>query len=114
MVRQKKEIKDYVSDSFGYDLNRNVESIRPDYSFDCSCQGSVPEAIIAFLDGSDYESTIRLAVSLGGDTDTQAAIAGSIAQAFYKNIDPKLVVSSREKLNEEMLQIVDTFNSKIL
>lgn len=112
--KTKEEIKDYVSDSFGYDLNRSVESIRPDYSFDCSCQGSVPEAIIAFLDGSDYESTIRLAVSLGGDTDTQAAIAGSIAQAFYGNIDPKLVALSREKLDEEMLQIVDTFNCKIL
>ena len=71
MARQggtKEEIRSYVTNTFGYNLDRTIESIRPTYTFDVSCQGSVPESLIAFLDGKDYEDTIRLAVSLGGDT----------------------------------------------
>ena len=79
----KDEIRDYVSNKFQYDLKRTIEQIRPDYNFEVSCQKSVPEAIISFLEGKDYESTIRLAISLGGDADTQACIAGGIAEAFY-------------------------------
>ena len=81
--KSKTEIKDYITEKYGYNLNRTCDEIRPDYDFDETCQGSVPEAIIAFLDSKDYESAIRLAVSLGGDADTQACIAGSIAEAFY-------------------------------
>lgn len=81
--KSKKEIKDYITTRFGYDLNRTCDEIRPRYGFDVTCQGSVPEAIIAFLDSKDYETTIRLAVSLGGDADTQACIAGGIAEAYY-------------------------------
>eukprot|EP01083_Nonionella_stella_P027109 74587_1 len=110
----KEEIKSYVTKTFGYDLDRTIESIRPTYSFDVSCQGSVPESIIAFLDGSDYEDTIRLAVSLGGDTDTQAAIAGSIAQAFYKEISLDLESQAREKLNEEILAIFVSFKKSFI
>lgn len=76
-------IRGYVSKQYGYDLNRTIEQIRPSYKFEVSCQRSVPEAIIAFLDSSDYESAIRLAISLGGDADTQACIAGGIAEAYY-------------------------------
>ena len=79
----KEEIKDYISKKFEYNLNRTCDQIRPSYGFEVSCQRSVPESIIAFLDGTDYESTLRLAVSLGGDSDTQACIAGGIAEAFY-------------------------------
>ncbi len=79
----KEEIKDHISKKFEYDLNRTCDQIRPLYGFEVSCQKSVPESIIAFLDSTDYESTLRLAVSLGGDSDTQACIAGSIAEAFY-------------------------------
>ena len=79
----KDEIRVYVSKRFKYDLNRTCDRIRPRYGFEVTCQKSVPEAIIAFLDSNDYESTIRLAVSLGGDSDTQACIAGGIAEAFY-------------------------------
>lgn len=81
--KDKKEIKDYISQKYNYDLNRTCDEIRPGYSFEVSCQKSVPESIIAFLDSKDYESTIRLAVSLGGDSDTQACIAGGIAEAYY-------------------------------
>lgn len=79
----KEEIRDYISKKFDYDLNRSCDQIRPLYGFEVSCQKSVPESIIAFLDSTDYESTLRLAVSLGGDSDTQACIAGGIAEAFY-------------------------------
>mmetsp|Transcript_2936 Transcript_2936/g.4261 ORF Transcript_2936/g.4261 Transcript_2936/m.4261 type:complete len:305 (-) Transcript_2936:96-1010(-) len=111
--KSKEEIKQYVTDNFGYDLNRSIEEIRPTYKFEVSCQKSVPEAIIAFLDSESYEDTIRLAVSLGGDTDTQAAIAGSIAQAFYKKIPPELESQAKRKLNEEITDIVNAFNSQI-
>ena len=79
----KGEIRDYIQWHFNYDLTRTIEEIRPDYRWDASCQGSVPESIIAFLDGRDFEDTVRLAVSLGGDTDTMACIAGSIAACVY-------------------------------
>jgi len=109
----KADIKKYVVETFGYDLDRTVESIRPAYRFDVSCQGSVPEAIIAFLDGTSFEDTLRLAISLGGDSDTQAAIAGSIAQAFYGEIPSNLESLAREMLDQDILEIVDKFNSTL-
>ena len=79
----KQEIKDYIIKEFGYDLSRTCDEIRPHYRMDESCQGTVPEAIISFLEGNSLEDVIRNAVSLGGDTDTLACIAGSIAEAFF-------------------------------
>jgi len=84
--KTKEEIKEYITSTFGYDLNRTVNEIRPGYVFHVSCQKSVPEAIIAFLESKDFEDSVRKAVSLGGDSDTIAAIAGSIAEAYYKQI----------------------------
>ena len=91
----KEEIKDYISKRFKYNLNRNCDQIRPSYRFEVSCQKSVPEAIIAFLDSKDYESTLRLAVSLGGDSDTQACIAGGIAEAFYGIPDDIIIEAAK-------------------
>ncbi|MFQ5760622.1 MAG: ADP-ribosylglycohydrolase family protein, partial [Acidiferrobacterales bacterium] len=82
----KSEIRHELTERFGYNLERSVEEIRPGYAFDVSCQGSVPESIICFLDSSDVEGAIRLAVSLGGDADTMACIAGGIAEAFYGGV----------------------------
>lgn len=90
----KKEIKEYIAKKFGYNLNRTCDQIRPSYRFEVSCQKSVPEAIIAFLDSKDYESTVRLAVSLGGDSDTQACMAGGIAEAFYGIPDDIIIEAS--------------------
>jgi ADP-ribosylglycohydrolase len=84
--KSKDEIRQYVTETFAYNLDRTIDEIRPDYDFDVSCQGSVPEAIIAFLESTDYENAVRLAVSLGGDSDTIACITGGIAEAFYKKI----------------------------
>ena len=84
--KSKEEIKEYISTKYGYDLNRTCDEIRPVYDWESSCQGTVPEAMVAFLDSTDFESAIRLAVSLGGDSDTLACITGGIAEAFYKDI----------------------------
>ena len=79
----KAEVKSYVEETFGYDLSRTCDEIRPTYYHVESCQKTVPEAITAFLEGADFEDVIRTAVSLGGDCDTLAAIAGSMAEGFY-------------------------------
>lgn len=79
----KDEIRDYITRMFQYDLARTIDDIRPTYQWDVSCQGSVPESIICFLEGKDFVDVVRLAVSLGGDADTMACIAGSIAACIY-------------------------------
>lgn len=79
----KEEIRDYITDKFHYNLQRTIDEIRPIYQRDVSCQGSVPEAIICFLEGKNFEDVVRLAVSLGGDADTMACIAGSLAACIY-------------------------------
>ena len=78
----KEEIREYIDRNY-YNLNYTVDEIRPGYSHDMSCEGSVPQAIVCFLDSTDFEDAIRNAISLGGDGDTQACIAGSIAEAYY-------------------------------
>lgn len=93
----KEEIRSYIAKRFNYDLNRTCAQIRPHYDFEVNCQKSVPEAIIAFLDSNGYENTIRLAVSLGGDSDTQACIAGGIAEAFY-GVPDELVVEAAKRI----------------
>lgn len=79
----KSDIKHLIMEDCGYDLEQTLGEIRPQYRFEVTCQRSVPEAIIAFLESSDYESAVRNAISLGGDSDTQACIAGAIAEAFW-------------------------------
>lgn len=108
----KEGIRRQITQLFGYDLNRTIEEIRPSYHFDVSCQGSVPEAIIAFLDSQSYEDAIRKAISLGGDSDTLACIAGGIAHAYYKSIPSEIVSRVRRILPEDLLEIVDRFNQR--
>ncbi len=108
----KEEIRSYLETVFGYDLNRTLDHIRPAYSFDVTCQGSVPEAIIAFLESTDYEDAVRKAISLGGDSDTIACITGGIAQAYYKYIPDYILQEVRQLLAPEILDIVDEFNQK--
>ena len=81
--KTKEEVKQYITSTFGYDLDRTVDEIRPTYTFHVSCQRSVPEAIIAFLEGTSYEDVIRNAVSIGGDSDTIACMAGALAETIY-------------------------------
>jgi ADP-ribosylglycohydrolase len=105
----KNEIREDLSRRFGYNLSRTVDQIRPGYRWDVSCQRSVPEAIVAFLDSSDVEDAIRLAVSLGGDADTQAAIAGGIAEAFYGRLPEAIVSAVRDRLPPTFIEVVDAF-----
>ena len=105
-------IRQFIEDRFGYDLHHTVDEIRPYVRFDETCQVSVPQAIIAFLDSVNYEDAVRKAVSLGGDADTQACIAGGIAQAFYKQIPEYILEETRQILEPELLQIVDEFNMR--
>ena len=81
--KTKEEIRAYVTREFGYDLSRTCDEIRPGYHHVESCQETVPEAVTAFLEGTDFEDVIRTAVSLGGDCDTLTCIAGSMAEAYY-------------------------------
>jgi ADP-ribosylglycohydrolase len=108
----KAEIKEYIEKEFEYDLNRTCDDIRKYYSFDVTCQGSVPEAIICFLESTDYVDAIRLAVSLSGDADTQACIAGGIAQAYYKKIPKDLIEQVYKILPQEFIDIIEEFNKK--
>jgi ADP-ribosylglycohydrolase len=105
----KEEIRDELSRRFDYDLGRTVAEIRPTYAFDVSCQGSVPESIITFLDSRDVEDAIRLAISMGGDADTMAAIAGGIAHAYYRDVPSSIVQEVRGRLPAEFLEVVDAF-----
>ena len=99
--KSKEEIKNYISTRYGYNLNRTCDEIRPVYDWDSSCQGTVPEAIVAFMDSTDFESAIRLAVSLGGDSDTLACITGGIAEAFYKTIPESIALRIWELIPED-------------
>ena len=110
--KTKQEIKDFIQSTFAYDLERSIDKIRPYYKFEVSCQNSVPEAIISFLESSDFETAIRLAISIGGDSDTLAAMAGSIAEAFYKKIPENIVENATKRLPKAFLDIIHRFRVK--
>ncbi len=109
MGSSKAAIKDSLSGRFGYDLDRSLDSIRPGYTFDVSCEGSVPQAIIAFLESTDFESAIRKAISLGGDSDTIACIAGAVAHAYYGEIPPWMVDYCMNVLDVAQRSIIHDF-----
>lgn len=112
MGKSKQEIKEYIESEFDYDLSRTCDEIRPDYCFNETCQGCCPEAIIAFLESDDYESAVRLAVSLGGDSDTIACMTGSIAAAFY-GVPDELVAKFLPYLSDEMRTVLDNFEKML-
>ena len=102
----KAAIRDYIVREFGYDLSRTCDEIRPGYRFDVSCRGTLPEAVTAFLEGTDFEDVLRTAVSLGGDCDTLTCIACSIAEALY-GIPEDLKEGCRARLTDEMVGIAE-------
>jgi ADP-ribosylglycohydrolase len=110
--RPKAEIRRELTQRFGYDLARTVESIRPTYGFDVSCAGSVPEAIVAFVDADDVEDAIRGAIWLGGDADTQAAIAGSLAESWHGGVPAALSEPALARLTDELRTVVEQFRSR--
>ncbi|MDR1833797.1 MAG: ADP-ribosylglycohydrolase family protein [Propionibacteriaceae bacterium] len=108
----KARLKSYIAERFGYDLSRTLDEIRPGYRHDESCQGTVPEAITAYLESDGFENAIRLAVSLGGDSDTLTAITGSIAQAAY-GIPQNIGDQALSRLPAELRQVLDEFNTLV-
>jgi ADP-ribosylglycohydrolase len=109
----KAEIKSYVEDHFKYDLSSTIDAIREDYGFEVSCQASVPQAIIAFLESTDFEDAVRNAVSLGGDSDTQACIAGSIAEAYYGGVPSFIVKQVFKYLDTRLEYVLMNFSKKV-
>lgn len=110
--QDKAKIKKYIQQTFDYNLNRSIDRIRKHYRFDVTCQGSVPEAILAFLESRDVEHAIRLAISLGGDADTLACMAGGIAQAYYKAIPAPIYDKVRELLPDDLWTLIEAFNER--
>jgi ADP-ribosylglycohydrolase len=111
-IYSKEGIKDYIERTFGYNLSQTLDEIRPDYKFKESCQGTVPQAIIAFLESRDFVHAIQLAISIGGDTDTLACITGSIAEAYYREIPTELIKFAYEKVTDEMKDLLTQFCHK--
>jgi len=105
-------IKNFIAGTFKYDLDRKLDDIRPEYCFDVSCQGSVPESIIAFLESTGYEDAVRNAVSLGGDSDTMACIAGAIAEAYYQYIDTDIIAGVFARLPYDLAAITQQFTGQ--
>jgi ADP-ribosylglycohydrolase len=109
----KDEIRKHIENSYGYDFSRTLDNIRPNYHHVESCQESVPEAMTAFFESDSFESTVRNAVSLGGDSDTLAAIAGSIAEAYY-GIPDDIQVQALARLDEYLSETYTTFKSWLM
>ena len=109
----KGQIKEKIESTFGYSLGRTLEEIRPKYYFNETCQGSVPEAIIAFLEADDFEDTIRNAISLGGDADTQACISGALAEAYYQFIPKPIKEFVVSRITPEMLMVLNDFHQRV-
>ena len=107
--KSKDEIKNYIETEFGYNLNRTLDEIRPTYHHVESCQETVPEAITAFLESTDFEDAIRNGVSLGGDADTLTCITGGIAEAFY-GVPQNLIEECRNRLDKSFLAVIDKFD----
>jgi len=108
----KGRIKEKMESLFGYDLSsRTLDDIRPEYDFDVSCMGTLPVALLAFLESADYEDAVRNAVSVGGDSDTIAAVTGGIALAFYGEMPREMISAIDERLPADMWEICREFSA---
>jgi ADP-ribosylglycohydrolase len=108
----KDEIRDEISGRFGYQLGETLESLRPAYRFDITCQGTVPPALLAFFESESVEDAIRKAVSLGGDADTLAAIAGSVAEAYYGGLPDDMLIEVQQRLPAEFWRVIESFSRR--
>ena len=108
----KEAIREEISGRFGYDLKCTVNDLRQTYTFDVTCQGTLPAALAAFLDSNSFEDAIRLAISLGGDADTLAAISGAVAEAYYSYVPEWIIEEVKKRLPGEMWIIIEEFSKK--
>jgi ADP-ribosylglycohydrolase len=111
-ARSKDDIRSYVEQTFGYDLAQSLDVIRPGYEFDETCQGTVPAALLAFLESSDFEDAVRNAVSLGGDSDTLACITGGVAEAFYGGVPLSIKEQTLARLDPDLRCITEEFAAR--
>lgn len=111
-TRDKERVRREVTRRFGYDLDRTVDGIRPGYGFDVSCRGTVPPAIVSFLEATSFEDAVRNAVSLGGDSDTLACIAGGIADAFFGGVPPGVLAEVKARLPAGLWRVVEAFSRR--
>lgn len=110
----KKEIKEFIEKNFNYNLELEIEELRKTYSFNESCQDTVPQAIFTFLVSKSFEDSIRKAIYIGGDSDTLACINGSIAEAFYRGVPEMITQEVYKRLNDKLIVIVNKFSEKFL
>jgi ADP-ribosylglycohydrolase len=110
--KSKAEIKEFIQSTFEYDLDRELVDIRPHYYFDVSCQWSVPESLIAFLESESYEDAVRKAISLGGDADTMACIAGAVAEAYYGGVPGPIREEVWARLDDRLRRVIDAFTAR--
>jgi ADP-ribosylglycohydrolase len=107
----KEFIRRYIEEKFDYFLDETLDQLRPTYHFDASCQWTVPQAIIAFLESTGFEDAVRNAISLGGDADTMAAIAGAIAEPFYGGVPAAIAEPVLARLDDRLRTVISEFRS---
>lgn len=110
--RSKDDIRAYIAERFEYFLEETLEELRPTYQFDVSCQWSVPQSIIAFLESEGFEDAVRNAISLGGDADTMACIAGAIAEAYYGGVPREIAEAVLARLDDRLRSVVQRFRER--
>lgn len=111
--KDKTKLKAYVEQNFGYDLNRTVDVLRKTYKYNETCQRTVPEAIICFLESTDFEDAIRNAISIGGDSDTLACITGSIAESYYQEIPETIIKEALNRLPKDIKDVLRIFYKEV-
>jgi ADP-ribosylglycohydrolase len=110
--QDKDQIRRLLESQFRYNLGTTIDKIRPTYCFDGTCQGTVPQALIAFLESTSYEDAIRNAISLGGDADTLACITGGIAEAYYGGVPQDLAVKAKRLLDPKLIDVIHRFRER--
>lgn len=108
----KEQIRQYITERFEYSLEETLNDLRPTYQFDVSCQGSVPQSIVAFLESTDYEDAVRNAISLGGDADTMACMAGAIAEAYYGGVPVAISEAVLGRLDDRLQSVIREFGER--
>ncbi|MGV8944868.1 MAG: ADP-ribosylglycohydrolase family protein [Lutibacter sp.] len=111
--KSKDEIKKYIEKEYGYDLSRTVDELRETYEYNETCQRTVPEAIICFLESTDFEDAIRNAISIGGDSDTLACITGGIAEAYYQEIPEWILKETVNRLPKDIKEVLKAFYDEV-
>jgi ADP-ribosylglycohydrolase len=111
--KDKEKLRMHIVKEFGYDLSRTVDELREVYEYNETCQRTVPEAMICFLESTDFEDAIRNAISIGGDSDTLACITGSIAEAYYQEIPEWIIKETIKRLPDDIKRVLFNFYEEV-